>query len=204
MGSSSLLSVSLLAPLVILSLSVILICASILLRSRPLVLNGQVLAWVLVAAALPVNVGIVSLMITSADTAVICYGIFVVLIQVVAYAAVIRAMRGTFIIGVSAEGCRVALREVFRSLELLTSETITGFDFADKPGRLQVTMATQLGTAQLKLAGVEDSSLLTVITREAKTYFLRNRGEYFLQSALIYGVSGITGLLLAIYQWSRF
>ena len=204
MGSFSLLYASLLAPLVILSLAVIRICALILLRSRPLVLNGKILAWILVAAVLPINAGMIYLMVTAADTAVICYGVFVVLIQVIAYAAVMRAMRGTFMIGVSAEACRIALREVFRTLELPITETITGFDFTDKPGRLQVAMAPQLGTAQLKLVGVEDAALLSVITHELKTYFRKNRGEYFLQSALIYGICGILGLLLAIYQWSRF
>jgi len=204
MDSSPLVFASLLAPIVILGLEFIGISALILLRRQPLVLNGQVLAWILVAGILPINAGMIYLMVTAPETAVICYGVFIVLIQVIAYAAVLRAMRDVFIFGITAEACRTALREVLGRLGLQTGETILGFDFTEQPGRLQVAIALRLGTAQLKLAGVEDPSLQRAVTRELKTYFRQHQGDFSLQSALIYGVCGILGWLLAVVQWSRF
>jgi len=204
MGTSLVLYLSLLAPLIILSSAVIRICAFILLRRQPVVLNGKFLAWVLVIAVLPINVGMIYLMVTAPETAVICYGVFIVLIQGVAYAAVLRAMRGIFIFGVSAEACRTALREVLGTLGLQTGETILGFDFTEQPGRLQVAIAPRLGTVQLKLVGGEDPSLLSAIMHEVKTYFQKHRGDFSLQSALIYGISGILGWLLILIQWTKF
>lgn len=204
MDSSLLLRFTLLAPIVILGLECFVISAAILLRSQPLVLNGRVLAWVLILSVIPINAGIVYLIATAGETAVICYGVFVVLIQVIAYSAVIRAMRGIFILGVSAEGCRTALREVLGELGLPAAETILGFDFTEQAGRAQVAIARQLGTAQLRLVDVEDTLLLRSIGRQLKAYFRKNHGDFFLQTVLIYGASGIAALLLAAYQWSRF
>ncbi|HWR65903.1 MAG TPA: hypothetical protein VN364_07265 [Bellilinea sp.] len=136
MDSSLVIFASLMAPLVILSSVTILICAFILLRQKPVVLDNRVLVWILAVAVLSINAGIIYLMITTSETAVISNGVFLMLIQAVVYAAGLRAMRGVFIFSVSAEACRTALREVLLKLGLQTAETILGFNFVEQSGRL--------------------------------------------------------------------
>src|SRR3972149_1110436 len=87
---------------------------------------------------------------------------------------------------------------------LPAAETILGFDFTEQTGRLQVAIAPRLGTAQVRLVDMEDTLLLKSIGRQLKAYFRKNHGDFFLQTVLIYGASGIDALLLAAYQWSRF
>lgn len=204
MGELTIIKVAFLAPIVILGLLFITIGALILLRRQPVVINGLVLAWGLVAAAIVINAGFFYLLIEEANTSLICYGLFIVLIQVIAFSAAIRALRGTMIFGTSPDEYRNALRAALGGAELAYSETILGFDFTEHPGRLRGPIAQRLGTAQLQLEGVDQVGLQKSIAAHLKVYFEKHRGDFSLQSALIYGGLGIFGLLLAVYQWSRF
>jgi len=204
MGELSFLQTALLAPSVILGLWFIAFCAVVLIRSQPLVLKGQIAAGILILAVLPVNAGIIYLAVIASETSIICYGIFILAIQVIAFSTVVRAMRGTFIIGVSADGCRTAVREVLGELGIPFSETITGFDFVERSEKLKVAIAARLGTAQLRVEGGEGTDVIKSISRQLNVYFRMNRGDYSLQSALIFGASGIVALLLAAYQWTKF
>jgi hypothetical protein len=204
MDSITIIKVSFLAPIVILGLLFVTISSLILLRRQPLVLNGLVLAWGLVAAAIVINAGFIYLIIDKAITSFICYGLFIVIVQVIAFSAAIRALRGTMIFGTSPDDYRNALRAALDAVGMEYSETILGFDFIEHPGRLRGPIGQRLGTVQLRLEGVGQADLHKRIADQLRVYFHQHRGDYSLSSALIYGGFGIFGLLLAVYQWGRY
>lgn len=203
MDSITILKLSFLAPIVILGTLSVTVGALILLRRRPLVINGLVTAWGLILSAVSINLGFFALSIRETLSALLCYSIFILLVQVAAYAAAVRAMRGIFIFGISPEDYRAAIRAALEAVGMPYTETILGYDFSEHPGRLRGPLAQKLGTAQLRLEGVEQAGLQKSIAAQLKVHFEKHRGDYSLQSALIYGGFGIFGLLLAVYQWGR-
>lgn len=204
MDAIIILKVSFLAPIVILGALSFTVGALILLRRQPLVTNGIATACGLILSTVPINLGFFALSIRETLSALLCYSIFIFLIQAVAYTAAVRAMRGIFIFGITPEGYRTAIQAALEAVGQPYTETILGFDLLEHPGRLRGPFAQKLGTAQLRLEEAEQAGLQKSIATHLKVYFEKHRGDYSLQSALIYGGFGIFGLLLAVYQWGRY
>jgi hypothetical protein len=198
------LRVLLVVPLLLVAAAFLGISGAIVVRNRPLLVRGSLLALALLLISAPIAVAVVVIAISIAEPQMTCFAVFQIGVLALMVWGAHRALRGYLVIGISEETFREALRSALARLALPFEETLVGFALTSLNETLRTSLAPRLGSAHFQMKSVGHGETLTQIARRVEEFLRVDGSPPETIAALVYGVAGIVVLVLAAFQALRF
>jgi hypothetical protein len=200
----SALRVLLVVPLLLTAAAFLGISGAIVLRKRPLLIRGSLLAWGLLVVAAPIVLAMLLVANAVAEVEVTCLSALQIGVLAIMVWAAGRAMQGYLIIGTSEETFRDALRSALARLGLPFEETVMGFTLTSLHETLRTHIAPRLGSGQFQMKSSAHREIVPGIAEAVEQYLRVDTSPPEMVAAAVYGVAGLVVLVLAAFQAQRF
>jgi hypothetical protein len=177
--------------------------ALVLLRGRPLLLRGRLLAWLVAAVVLPIILAILVMIFAISESGVVCIGLIPASLLALMPLVVRRSLRGYALLAVTEHSFRKSVRESLSDLGLPFEETLLGVVLSSLHDTLQARIEPRLGMAQLRMKS-GDEQVLEQVAARVRHHLQSDVQSASLGSAGIFVAIGLLALALAGYQAGRF